>query len=152
MDMRQDNMKVTRVILNEDWEGIYVDGELKCQNHVLDTNEVLDAVLGDGTWEGRHIESDSLGQLPDNINNLYNDEEKPKSVILHCLDEKSDKIYEMSLRKDGASNWTVEFAYGPRGGNMKTGNKGFGDYAEMDNVYEKILEQKMRKGYLIIKE
>lgn len=56
--------KVTLVTLNEDWEGIYVDGKLMVEDHILSARQVLTA-LGI-KFQDKETSSDD-GNLPDSI-------------------------------------------------------------------------------------
>lgn len=74
-----------------------------------------------------------------------------KSISLFYKEGSSDKVYQASLEKKGSS-FVVNFAYGRRGATLKTGTKTnvAVDFAEADKIYQKLVNEKMGKGYLPI--
>jgi hypothetical protein len=56
------------IVWGEDWEGLYIDGELKAQGHLISAKDVLDAlgleldeIEADGDWLGER------GDLPQKL-------------------------------------------------------------------------------------
>lgn len=60
--------RAVHVYLNDDWEGLYVDGDLKAQGHSLHTQDILDA-LG-VSHEARSIEDENVTFLPDKLEDV----------------------------------------------------------------------------------
>ena len=73
---------------------------------------------------------------------------QPKSVTLYCTAGSSDKIYQAALQHRD-SGWVVEFAFGPRGKALKTGTKTAEpvDFAAAEKIFDKLVREKMAKGY-----
>jgi len=71
-----------------------------------------------------------------------------KSTNLYYKDAKSDKVYKVSLEKEG-DLFIVNYAYGKRGGNLKEGTKTKAPvaYDKALAVYEKLVNSKTDKGY-----
>ncbi|TAL65666.1 MAG: WGR domain-containing protein [Burkholderiaceae bacterium] len=75
-------------------------------------------------------------------------DQQPQSVHLYFTEGSSDKVYQAHLREQG-SGWVCDFAYGPRGGSLKTGTKTSSptSYAEALKAYTKLVKEKTSKGY-----
>lgn len=66
--------KLTHVIGN-DWEGLYLDGELIAQNHSLSARDVLDAIVMSSDFGLSRVgwdpqQEDDYGQLPDHLEDV----------------------------------------------------------------------------------
>lgn len=74
-----------------------------------------------------------------------------KSISLYYKEGSSDKVYQASLEKKD-KGFVVNFAFGRRGSTLKTGTKTnvAVDFDEADKVYQKLINEKMGKGYLPI--
>lgn len=72
-----------------------------------------------------------------------------KRVCLGFTDGKSDKVYEVDLY-DVGGEYIVNFRYGKRGGNLKEGTKTASPVpcAKAEQVFEKLVKSKTKKGYL----
>lgn len=73
----------------------------------------------------------------------------PESITLYYREGRSDKIYMASLvYHDHTRNWDVDFGYGRRGSTMTHGKKVHAvDYTEAKRVYDKLVAEKLAKGY-----
>jgi len=71
-----------------------------------------------------------------------------KSITLYFREGSSDKVYQASLQPMGAG-FVVNFAFGRRGSTLQTGTKTAKpvDYQAAVKVYEKLVREKMAKGY-----
>ena len=71
-----------------------------------------------------------------------------KSVTLYYQEGSSDKVYQAHLRQE-PTGWTVEFAYGRRGTALVTGTKTQTPvlYAKAKYIYDKLVKDKLAKGY-----
>jgi len=60
----------------------------------------------------------------------------------------SDKVYHIQLEKEG-SKFVVNFQFGRRGSTLNCGQKTSApvDYAEAEKIYNKVLHEKLSKGY-----
>src|SRR5688572_2421505 len=74
--------------------------------------------------------------------------ETEENVMLSYREGSSDKVYQAHLRPQGGG-WVVEFAYGRRGGALKASTKTDVPlpYVEAHRVYERLVAEKMAKGY-----
>lgn len=68
-------MKVVRVSNDDDWVGLYIDGEMVDQNHSLRDNDVLEALEERGVieYESFIVDSDWLydqGYLPEELSEI----------------------------------------------------------------------------------
>ncbi len=62
-----------QLVSGGDWQGLYIDGVLKVQNHSLYACDVLDAL--EGILKVQYIEADEdwmakVGQLPDKLKDV----------------------------------------------------------------------------------
>jgi len=74
---------------------------------------------------------------------------KTESITLYYRQEKSDKVYKVSLEeKDG--DFIVNFAYGRRGNTLKTGTKTQSPvpYEKAKKIYDKLVQSKSAKAYV----
>lgn len=84
----------------------------------------------------------------------YGDEDvfpdgEEEQVELAYQEGSSDKVYLLDLGKND-SGWFVLAQYGRRGSSLRTEDKGTGlGYQEAKDAYEKVLKQKLNKGYKI---
>jgi bifunctional non-homologous end joining protein LigD len=71
-----------------------------------------------------------------------------KSITLYFRDGGSDKVYQASIEPNGAG-FVVNFAFGRRGSTLQTGTKTAipVDYQSAVKVYDKLVREKMAKGY-----
>ena len=71
-----------------------------------------------------------------------------KSITLYFREGSCDKVYQAGLQPMGAG-FVVNFAFGRRGGTLQTGTKTPGpvEYQAAVKVYDKLVRQKMAKGY-----
>ena len=71
-----------------------------------------------------------------------------KSITLYFRDGGSDKVYQASVQPKEAG-FVVNFAFGRRGSTLQTGTKTATpvDYEAAVKVYDKLLREKMAKGY-----
>jgi bifunctional non-homologous end joining protein LigD len=71
-----------------------------------------------------------------------------KSITLYFRDGSSDKCYQAQIEPKGAG-FVVNFAFGRRGSTLQTGTKTAQpvDYQAALKVYEKLINEKMAKGY-----
>lgn len=79
---------------------------------------------------------------------------EPEDIQLAYQESTSDKVYELELypdvEGDPDTTWLVVAHYGRRGGNLKEEIKGKGlSYTDAKETYEKVLKQKLSKGYKI---
>ena len=83
-----------------------------------------------------------------------------KSVDLFYQEGSSDKVYFLQIEKSNQTSYTskgcmdlyvVNFSYGRRGNAMQTGTKTnlAVDFYEAEKIYQKILDEKLGKGYKI---
>ena len=71
-----------------------------------------------------------------------------ENITLYYRQGSSDKIYQTAIEpKDG--NYVVTFAYGRRGTTLNTGTKTQSpvDYATAKGIYDKLIKEKVSKGY-----
>ena len=73
-----------------------------------------------------------------------------KTTTLYFKQGNSDKIYTASIEESG-DGYVVNFAYGRRGSTLKTGTKTTQpvDHEKAKKIYEKIIKEKMAKGYTV---
>ena len=73
-----------------------------------------------------------------------------KEASLFFREGNSDKVYELELLEVGAGECVVNFRYGRRGTVLREGTKTIFPlpFAEADKAYEKLLKEKLDKGYL----
>lgn len=79
----------------------------------------------------------------------YKREEKVKLVFTNW---KSDKVYNLFLQSNDDKDWIVIASYGKYGNVNRKVIKTSSDsvsYYEAKEVYDKILDQKLKKGYSI---
>lgn len=71
-----------------------------------------------------------------------------EKISLYYKDAKSDKEYHAQLASEG-DGFIVTFQYGPRGGTLTAGRKTATavDHAAAKKVYDKLVKEKMGKGY-----
>jgi bifunctional non-homologous end joining protein LigD len=71
-----------------------------------------------------------------------------ENVTLYFREGSSDRACQACLEESG-SGWVVSFAYGRRGAAMSTGTKTNEPiaYAKAKVVYDKLVKEKMAKGY-----
>jgi bifunctional non-homologous end joining protein LigD len=71
-----------------------------------------------------------------------------KSITLYFREGSSDKVYQAGIEPKDAG-FVVNFAFGRRGSTLKTGTKTAKpvDYQAALNVYDKLVREKMAKGY-----
>ena len=71
-----------------------------------------------------------------------------KSITLYFREGNSDKVYQASLQPKGAG-FVVNFAFGRRGTTLQTGTKTVKpvDYQAAIKAYDKLVNEKMAKGY-----
>lgn len=77
-----------------------------------------------------------------------------KASELHYQDERSDKIYEVTLCKVDNNLYQVNFRYGRRGAKMKEGTKTVFpvNLDKAEKIYNTLIQAKTKKGYKIIEE
>ena len=65
----------------------------------------------------------------------------------------SDKVYEVDLCEVG-EKFVVNFRYGRRGTDLKEGTKTTNavDFEEAEKIFQKLVDEKTRKGYHIVGE
>jgi len=80
--------------------------------------------------------------------NAANTIEKPESVTLYYREGSSNKVYQVSIEPSG-DLFLVNFTYGRRGSTLQTGSKTSTpvDYETAKRVYDKLVREKMAKGY-----
>lgn len=73
----------------------------------------------------------------------------PENITLFFQQGSSDKVYQAELLQDGDA-FLVNFAYGRRGATLKTGTKTQAavPYEKAKKIYDKLVADKMGKGYL----
>ncbi len=72
-----------------------------------------------------------------------------KTILYYKDEEKnSDKIYEIWIEND-SSKFSVNFAYGRRGNELKQGTKTPEpvEYQQAFYIYNKMIDAKLKKGY-----
>ena len=71
-----------------------------------------------------------------------------KSITLYFREGSSDKVYQAGIEPKGAS-FVVNFAFGRRGSTLQTGTKTAKpvDYQAALAIYDKLVNEKMAKGY-----
>jgi len=72
-----------------------------------------------------------------------------KSITLYFREGRSDKVYQAAVEPKGAAGFVVNFAFGRRGSTLQAGTKTAEpvDYQAALKVYDKLVRQKMAKGY-----
>lgn len=72
----------------------------------------------------------------------------PETITLHCTENGSDKVYILALAGEG-NDCTVTANYGRRGGALKAESKTPQPvpYAAAKAIYDRVLKEKVRKGY-----
>ena len=73
-----------------------------------------------------------------------------RQTKLHFKEGNSDKVYEVDLCETGGK-YIVNFRYGRRGAELKEGAKTTSpvNLTEAEKVYQKLVDEKTRKGYHI---
>ena len=77
---------------------------------------------------------------------------REEEVKLTFTDHISDKVYKLSLQSNNDVDWIVIANYGKYGNVNRKAIKTSSDsvsYYEAKEVYDKVLNQKLKKGYLI---
>lgn len=71
-----------------------------------------------------------------------------ENITLYCREGNSDKIYQCAIEPAG-ERFVVNFAYGRRGSTLNTGTKTNVpvDYDSAKKIYDKLIREKMAKGY-----
>jgi len=71
-----------------------------------------------------------------------------ESIELYFREGSSDKVYKANITED-PMGFTVNFAYGRRGNSLTTGTKTVKPvaYAQAKKIYDKLVDEKMGKGY-----
>ena len=74
---------------------------------------------------------------------------KTENITLFYKQEKSDKVYKVSLEESG-DEYLVNFAYGRRGATLRTGTKTQKavEYKKAKKIYDKLVLSKSSKGYI----
>jgi bifunctional non-homologous end joining protein LigD len=74
-----------------------------------------------------------------------------ESISLWCQQGSSDKVYHAQLTEVPGQGWTVTCQYGARGGTMNRADKEPNPvpYAKAKKSYDKIVKEKLAKGYQI---
>ena len=69
-------------------------------------------------------------------------------ITLYCREGSSDKVYQVSIEPQGEL-FVVNFAFGRRGTTLQTGTKTptAVDYDTAKKTYDKLVREKMAKGY-----
>lgn len=57
-------MKIT-LVYGDDWKGLYINGQLKLQNHDLDVRDVLEAINSEDKFVGIEVLEADAGWLAD---------------------------------------------------------------------------------------
>lgn len=72
-----------------------------------------------------------------------------KRTALYFQDGRSDKVYEVDLCQVGENLYSVNFRYGRRGANLKEGTKTdiAVPFAQAEKVFDKLVAEKVKKGY-----
>ncbi|BDA69388.1 WGR [Calothrix sp. PCC 7716] len=72
-----------------------------------------------------------------------------KRTTLHHQEGTSNRVYEVDLCQIANQRYVVNFRYGKRGGNLKEGTKTIQTIPleEAQKVFDKLIEQKQKKGY-----
>lgn len=73
---------------------------------------------------------------------------KPERITLYYREGSSDKVYQAAIEPQGEL-FIVNFAYGRRGSTLNTGTKTSSpvDYDTAKKIYDKLILEKMTKGY-----
>jgi predicted DNA-binding WGR domain protein len=76
-----------------------------------------------------------------------------RQTRLHFREGNSDKIYEVDLCETNGL-FLVNFRYGKRGADLKEGTKTNGAVAqaEAEKIFQKLVDEKTRKGYQVLEE
>ena len=71
------------------------------------------------------------------------------NITLYYREGSSDKVYQCAIEPAGNGRFAVTFAYGRRGSTMSTGSKTSSpvSYEEAKRIYDKLVREKMAKGY-----
>lgn len=74
---------------------------------------------------------------------------KPENITLYYREGSSDKVYQCAIEPADRDSYIVTFAYGRRGGTLSTGSKTSRpiSYDEAKRIYDKLVREKMAKGY-----
>src|ERR1019366_9202004 len=74
--------------------------------------------------------------------------QQTERITLSYREGSSDKVYQASIEPQGEL-FLVNFAYGRRGSTMSTGTKTNSpvDYDAAKSIYDKLVREKMAKGY-----
>jgi len=80
--------------------------------------------------------------------NLTTTKPMKEQISLYYREGSSDKVYHANLDPKG-DGWIVNFAFGRRGSTLQTGTKTSGPvaYDKAKKIYDKIIAEKMAKGY-----
>ena len=72
-----------------------------------------------------------------------------ETITLYYREGSSDKVYQCALESAGPDLYAVTFAYGRRGSTLSTGTKTSTplNYEEAKRVFDKLVREKMAKGY-----
>jgi bifunctional non-homologous end joining protein LigD len=72
-----------------------------------------------------------------------------ENLTLYYREGSSDKVYQASMEPAGTGLFAVTFAYGRRGATLSTGSKTRSpvDYDTAKGIYDKLIREKMAKGY-----
>ena len=71
------------------------------------------------------------------------------NITLYFREGSSDKLYQAAIEPAGDGLYSVTFAYGRRGSTLNTGTKTSGPvgYDEARRIFDKLVSEKMAKGY-----
>lgn len=71
-----------------------------------------------------------------------------ESITLYFKEGTSDKVYQAELNEQ-SGKYVVNFAYGRRGRDLKTGTKTPSpvSYEEAKLIYDELVNSKLKKGY-----
>src|SRR2546423_15324556 len=69
-------------------------------------------------------------------------------ITLYYRQGASDKVYHVAIEPSG-TGFVVTFAFGRRGSTLQNGSKTTSpvDHAEAHRIYEKLVKEKVQKGY-----
>jgi bifunctional non-homologous end joining protein LigD len=74
---------------------------------------------------------------------------QPDNITLYYREGSSDKVYQCAVEPTGEGQFVVTFAYGRRGSTLSTGTRTNSpvSYDDAKRIYDKIVREKMAKGY-----